>query len=234
MTTLAEIPNHVSEAEGKEVTEIAVHEWLAKAKQWHIQSAGDYLMASEFLKEILANQKRVETVKKGPAKITDDAHKAVLAFFNKFLIPLKEAETVMRGLMKAYADAEDRKRRAEEERIRREQEAMAAEEREKATMAALAKGDTEAAAEAAEKPVDVAPVVIAPTTPKAEGVTLPKVWKGNCLDVIAVCKGIAEGRVPFDVVDVRAAQLNKFAASKGKEGVFDGIRCTHETQVRVS
>lgn len=214
-----------------EAEKVGGTEWMEKAEKWSITNSGEYLLASDFLKQLKGAQKSIAELFAAPVKAAHEAHKAVCAFRDRFLIPMEGAETVIKSKMKSFAVMEEFKRKKEEERIQKEAEARAKAEQEKKVMESLAKGKTEEAATVLDKPVEVPRVQIAPTLPKPSGVTMKKVWYGECVDMMAMLKGIVEGRLPINLVSYKPSALNDLAKLKGVEGTADGIRMYQDSVV---
>lgn len=124
--------------------------------------------ASEYLKEIKTQSKRVVEFFADSKAKADATHKAICAQENKFLEPLKRLEQTIKAGIGAFELAEQRRIAAEEERRRNEAEELAA-----LSVEAEASGDTGMAQEAlAEALVNYAPSI----QPKTQGVSTRFDW----------------------------------------------------------
>jgi hypothetical protein len=103
------------------------------------------------------------------------AHRAVTAAEAKHLIPVQEARKITKTKMVAFQDAEDARQRAEEKRLEDEARKKAEEAALAAAEAAEKSGDKAQAEAIISAPVEVAPVVLPKSTPKAATV-LRKIW----------------------------------------------------------
>jgi hypothetical protein len=152
---------------------------VSQAQEITVESSEDYEMACSFLTLIATRRKQVgETFD----PIVQKAHatwQEAIAQRKKFLDPLNEAELNVKRKVSDWRIDEERKRRAEEDRLaaiaKKEQDDRAIAEAE----ALKANGDHELAdmvlEEAANAP---APVVVAPTTiPKQDGISKKTNWK---------------------------------------------------------
>lgn len=133
------------------------------------------------------------------AKKAHEAHKAILEQKKKAEAPLIEAEGIVKPAIARYMAEVERKRREEEERIRKEMQKKAEEEALKAALEAEASGDHAEAEAIIETPVFV-PHVVAPPAPKLQGVSIRKITKFRVVDMKALVQSIARGQVPIEAV----------------------------------
>jgi hypothetical protein len=138
-----------------------------------------YTEACDFIKAVARTRKEVEDTF-GPIK--QKAHaawKETVAQENKFLAPLDQATTLVKGKIGSFLAEQERQRRAEEEKAR-EIARKEAEDRAIAEAAELARqGESKAAEQVIEQAVSApAPVVVIPNAvQKQEGIATRKVWK---------------------------------------------------------
>ena len=125
-----------------------------------------------------------------------------------------EAERIRKA---AAAQAELDALMAENRRIKEENDRLEEERRAK---------------EALEAPIYIPePVVI---EEKIEGLVIPKAWKAEVIDIRALCRGIADGKTPPDVISINQAKLNALAKT-WKERTGDhhpGVRAYEDRSVR--
>lgn len=166
-----------------------------QAKAIVITTAADYTRAAEMLKAVVDMRRSVEDTFKPMKDAAHKAHKAVCEQETKILAPVIEAERYLRSGIGAHQAEEARQRRAEEERIRlqnqRQAEADAQRRSEDAALedAAVAhqNGDSELAEQILSSPLPmtpakVAPVVLPSSVPKVAGVSARAVWKWRITD----------------------------------------------------
>ena len=163
-----------------------------------VTDAASATAAAEFLRTIKTMLGRVADTFDDIVDKAHKAHKAAVAKRAEFTDPLKQAESVIKRRIGDYQMAEERKRREEEARLRKLEEERAAaetarlrkeeEDRRLAEAEALqAAGDKQAAEELISAPVIVeqvqpAPVIVAPSAPKLEGVATRERWEWETVD----------------------------------------------------
>lgn len=89
-----------------------------------VSSQAEYSLAAEELKAIKARYDRIEEQRQTIKKPVLEAGRAIDAFFNNVLEPLKEAERIVKRTMLTFREEEERK--AEEARRKRDEEIRAA------------------------------------------------------------------------------------------------------------
>ncbi|MEC4683396.1 MAG: hypothetical protein VST70_06940 [Nitrospirota bacterium] len=88
------------------------------------------------------------------------------------------------------------------------------------------------AQEALEAPIYIQEPII--VEEKIDGLTIPKAWKAEVSDIRALCRGIAEGKTPPDVISVNQSKINALAKT-WKEKTSDyhpGLRAYEDKSVR--
>lgn len=213
-TLVAVIPDATPAEEKKLGMEVSDIE--AQAGALVIQNDDDYRSAGEFGR--LLKQKVAEVTKffKPMKDSAYQAHKAVCDREKAMLAPLRSAEQIIKKAMGTYTMEQERKRREQEEAMRK----AAQEESERKLREAIAleaAGDAEGA-EAAMADAEVMDeasryAVAAPVKPKAQGVSTSKDWEIVSIDGKAV--PLAINGVEIRPVD-RAAVMRLIRASKGK------------------
>ena len=175
----------------------------------------DYVCAAEMLKEIKATQKKVTEYWEPLRVSAKDAYDRVLSRKKDMIDPLKSAEDILKSKMTTYSDEQERKRKAQEEALRKLAEAELEKKLAEAT-AAEASGDTEAASSAMAEAevmddVSIGGSVSAPDV-KVKGVSKSKTW---------TIVGVDASHVPVEIngmvirpVDEKAI-LRIIKASKG-------------------
>lgn len=182
-----------------------------------------YNGAAEFLRRVKGKKKELEEQRKAITKPMDDAKKRIMDLFRRPIEALDDAENRVKRAMLGYDEeqrriAEEKQRKAEEEaeRERRRAEKKAQEHDEK--------GNEERAEAWRERAEHAQPTVVGAETPKAEGVSTRKVWKGEVTDMKALCKAIADGQVPARLVQPNNAEIGKFARALQDDASVPGMR----------
>lgn len=151
-----------------EVTqEVATIEDQAKALQ--VVDAESYIAAGELWKSIKALRKKVADTFDDIISAAHLAHKKAVEKKKMHDNPLDAAERIVKTAMSNYDLAQERIRKAEEDRLREIERKAEEERRLQEAIALEAQGEKEVAEAVMEAPVYVAPVVIPKTTPKLQG-----------------------------------------------------------------
>ncbi len=79
-----------------------------------------------------------------------------------------------------------------------------------------------------ETPVITAPVRIQAAVPKVAGVSYRDNWKGECFDLKALVKAIAEGKAPLSLVMANATVVNQTAKALKAEFQVPGVKVWNE------
>lgn len=191
----------------------------------------DYSMAGEATSNVKRMQKKVEEYWEPMRVSTKKAYDDVLAHKKEMLDPLKKAEQILKGKMSGYLLEQERKRKEQEEAMRKLAEAESDRKLQEAIDASNA-GDTAAAefamAEAEVYDAAAATSAIAKQTPKANGVSTSKSWKITSIDSKQV-------PVEFSGMELRPVDeklvMQLIKASKGKI-VIPGVK--YEETVTIS
>lgn len=123
----------------------------------------------------------------------------------------------------AIADAKRRAEREAAEQERREAEDMA---RKLANMSEVGKETADKVIAQAEAQVvqTAKPAKVAPKRGRTSTVITTKVWKAEVLDVLALAKGVAEGRLPTHMIEPNMRALTEMAREMKKDIEVDGVR----------
>jgi hypothetical protein len=190
-----------------------------------------YQGAGDFLKAIKAAQKRVGDFF-GPMKTrAHAAWKAITEQETETLLPLKDAEAVLKQKMVRYATEQERIRAAEQARLQAEADEAARRERERLEKeAAKLKTPEKREERLAAAAAIVAPVVnVASTTPDIKGQGLRKTWKARVVDRKAAATAMLAWPDWTAYLTINEAELNRFAArTKGAVQVA-GVEMYDET-----
>lgn len=181
-----------------------------------VASDEDYANAGTVTAEIKRIQKKVTDYWEPLRASSYKAYQNVIARKKEMLSPLESAENILKKKMAAYYDEKERKRKEQEEAMRKIAQEQADRKLEEA-IAADAAGDA-AGAEFAMAEAEIMDDVAAsgsiqPQAPKANGVSTTKTW---------VIESIDQSKVPVDIngavirpVDEKAV-MALIKATKGK------------------
>ena len=123
----------------------------------------------------------------------------------------------------ALAEEAARQARATAEKERKEAAELAEALRKKAGQEAEPIAQT-VVAEAEKKVVKAAaPAKVAVTRGRAASVAVTKTWKGKVVDMMALVKGVAEGRLPLNILEPNMAAIQGLARQTERAQVVDGI-----------
>ena len=203
---------------------------LQVAQAWLIADTEGFTKAAAFRDGLKAIEREINDTFDGPIAAAFKAHKAIVAAKKTYSDPLEAALRTIKGKLIVYD--EEQKRIARLEQIRLEAEAKKKAEEEALELATLLEeaGQSEAAAEVIEAPVQVAPIAVQKSTPKIEGFSYRSNWKVEIQSVNAMLMGWKEGKVPSeafqgDAVFLRSEAMRLKAAAIGR---WPGVRCWEE------
>lgn len=190
---------------------------IAECEALKINDQTDVEKSVELERGLKDNKKAIEEGFKPIVEEAHRIHKALTAKRGAFLKPIEDALLLIQRKRNTFL--------AEQERIRREQEAALlkaqkeAEEAERLRQAELAeaRGDNEGA-EAILSGQAVVHTPFIPSAPEAtqvktEGLVTKTIYKAECTDKMALIKAIASGRTELlDLLVIDQSALNKLAA----------------------
>lgn len=199
---------------------------VSQANQITVTDADDYEIACSFLTLIATRKKQVGETFDPIVQKAHETHKESIAQRDKFLGPLNLAEMDVKNKVTNWRLEEDRKRRAEENRLAAQLK-KEADDRAAAEAALLeASGEKELAEmvrqEAAEAPPPV--VVVAPTVPKQDGITKRVNWRFEVTD---------ESKVPRELMEPSDVKIGAVVRSQKGLANIPGVRVWSEESVSV-
>ena len=123
----------------------------------------------------------------------------------------------------ALANERAKQAREEAERERKEAEDLAEALRKKAGQEA--EPIAQVVVQEAEKKVEkaAAPAKVAVSRGRESSVSVSKTWKGKVVDMMALVKGVAEGRLPLNIIEPNMAAIQGLARQTERAQVVDGI-----------
>ena len=156
-------------------------------------------------------------------------HRKAIEKKKQFDTPLETAERTLKSQLASWKIAEDRRR----ERARLEREAEARRQHEDLVVqvaAEVEKTDGTAAAEVILQDADNVPPVVAEKQ-VVMGAKFTAVWKAEVVDLKALIKAVAEGKVPLAALQVNLSFLGSQARTLKGEMNYPGVRVYEDRQV---
>lgn len=193
-----------------------------------------YPHAVEF---VLAIDKEIKIREDFLSKEKTDAHalwKSLCAKLNQLIDPLIDGRGIVKRKIENYLQEKELVRRAEQERINREEEARAEKERqriEKRIETAERKGDERKIEELKEKLADVDTIpVIVPSSPKTVQTESGSVSSSTDIEVLLIdekkmefLREIVNGNAPISTIDFKLGQIKAFVKMNGHK-TFPGLQ----------
>lgn len=194
-----------------------------------------YLQAGQFAKNIKDHKAKIVAYFKPLKEAAHKAHKSITQREAEELEPLNIADAMVRGVINAYLNEQERLRKEAQAKAEAEATEKARKEQEKLLQRAAnaeVKGDTEKAEALFEKAenVYIEPVIvpseIQKTTKLDSGsITRKTEIKVTVTDPFLFIKAIAEKKAPITVVEFKPATLKSWVKSAGiKNGDISGLR----------
>lgn len=184
---------------------------LEMLKEWTIDSQEAYGLAADELKALKAQQKALDERRTSITGPLNAALKSVNDLFRGPAALLGEAESVIKGKMIAWTEA---------------QEAIQKAAMEAAAQAAAQQDDIEAAVSAA------ASVPVITTTAKVAGISKVQTKaKVNVTDKLALLKHIVEHPELLDIVEISETKLSQLAKALGSGFSVPGTIVTQEKSI---
>lgn len=210
------------------------NELVEQAKRAEVKDQESFDMSVDFIKICNSQLNRKEEMRKQLTKPLNDHIKWINDQFRPVTERIEEAKKIMNQKATDYQVAEQQRREAEAKAERERQEELALQEAEQASE----RGD-EATSEAildvaSETPEQPAKAQTGRGSYTGATGSLRGTWKGEVVDVKAVCQAIIDGEIPATVIkEFSRSELNKIAKAHGTEEVFHGIKCYEDKSVTV-
>ena len=151
------------------------------AESMTVDTPAAYASAGSLHNDLMVLEKDIHERTDEPVALAHKTHKAIKALQNDLLGPVTTARKKVKQLMAGYDAEQERLRREEEARLQKEADKQAEEAALRAAEAAEAAGDSEVAEAILEAPVAAPPVILPSSTPKT-GVSFREVWKFRVTD----------------------------------------------------
>lgn len=183
--------SHIDNVDGEKELLAETTEIEAQASELVIKTEADYVNAAEFGRELKRQAAKITDFFKPMKDAAHKAHKQVCDREKAMLEPLKKAEIAVKEAIGAYQMEVERKRREEEERLKRLAEAEADRKLEEAVEAEK-RGDALSAEVSIEEAslLSACNLSVAAAAPKAEGVSTTVDYEIVAID---------DGNVPISI-----------------------------------
>ena len=175
---------------------------------------------------------QIEALRVAVKKPLDDYIKLVQGIFTPMQRRLVTARDKVKALMTTFYRAEEARKKAEGDALRRQQEEQAqqiAAQHEAAGNTDVAQAVLDAAVSAPAPSIQV--TLGQERNALGEKTQVRRAWKGAVADREALLRAILEGKVPWVVIEFKQAELNTVARQVQAEGVIHGIKVTHEADL---
>lgn len=198
---------------------------IERARALAVTTGPQYEEAGSFLTQIVKPMMREIDATFDPiVKSAHEAHKVAVAAKKKIADPVIAAEATVKKAMSAYSFQQEQERRRQEEELRRQAREQAELEAAARAEELAAQGRTAEGLALLEQPVYVAPVVLPPATPKAQGISTRDNWKFRVVDAKAIRP---EYLIPNETLIGQVVRSMKGAAAQ----VVGGIEVYNEPTV---
>lgn len=159
---------------------------LDVAQRMIVDSPASYDFAAVVKRELQTLRKRIASTFDPIITQWHAGHKSTIEAKRELDTPPAKAMKIIEDKRLAWQAAEDRKRRAEEERLRAEEMKRAEDQRIAEAVRLEAEGRNEQAQAVLEAPIAPLPVVLPTTVPKSVGVSVRENWKMRILNASLV------------------------------------------------
>lgn len=228
MNAVAKIMPAVPDETKQEISNLAAV--IARAEGFAIATNADYQSASDLLRDVKSRGKALDEKRKAITAPLDAAKKATMDMFRPATDAIGQIEGILKKKMGSFV--------AEQDRLRREAEAKAAEVARKEQEKLQAKADklrekgcgekADALDMQAASTVAVAPLIEAPA---ASGAHVRKVWKARLTDKMALIKAVAEGKASPELLDYNESVGNGLAKALKSGMNVPGVEAYEDVQV---
>ena len=195
-----------------------------------IESTQDYEQAGKFLLEIKNRAKKIKDYWAPTKAAAKAAHQAIVDREKEMLLPLTEAERIIKASMTSYQAAVEKARREAEAAAKKRQREEADRLLEQA-LAAHDSGDDHGAAigmAMAEMVEEMQPVPVV-DAPKATGTSVSKIWKARVIDAAAVP---AYSDTGVELRSINMATLNSIARMTRGTAKIPGVEFYEDLSIR--
>ena len=166
-----------------------------------IVTVDDYQFAQTAMKQVKDRIKELTDTRMAQTRPIDESKAKIIAFFAVPLEKLEKAKSYLNTIMVQWAIDQEVKRREEERKLQEAARKRAEEETLQAAIEAEAAGDKQEAEQIISEPVYVPPIRVISEVPKSKESHIRETWSCEIVDVMALVKGIAEGKVDIQAIE---------------------------------
>lgn len=188
-----------------------------------------FVNAAEVIKGLKERKRKIEEFFAPEKQRWSDGHKAICAKEREYLKSIIEAIEIVDVKAVDYHRVQEQIRRAEQLRLEAEERTRAEEAKLAEASALEAMGEHEAAEQVISEPVAPAAPVLPKATPKVDGFGFRTTYEAEVINPLALCKAIADGRVPVSAVTPNMAVLNAQARAMKRAFNWPGCRAVEKT-----
>jgi hypothetical protein len=198
--------------------------WPDRARACAVVDSPSCVLAADTLKGIKALRARIAETFDPHITRAHQAHKALVAEKSAAEAPLTEAEGIIKRALAVYEQEQQRIARAESDRLAAIARQQEIDRKIAEAVAAEAAGDDETAAVIMDEPIIVAPVVVAPTTPKVAGISYRTTYAAEVTDKAALVTFCASHPQFLHCVSADMTALNALARTMKQTMQIPGVR----------
>ena len=221
--------------EEKQVIETEIAPMLERARTLTVKTSEDRAFAVSTVKSLKEMRERIEETFH-PTANREKAlrvYQALKDSENAFYTPIDEAEKLTKAAIKTFDTAEAIKAQREADRLEAERRDKEAKERAKLEAKAEKELDKGNEAKAEQLLEQAENVQVAPSFTPPPAAVKKLVTKARVTNMTKLCKLIADGVIPFSVVEVNQAQLNAWAKTQDPKTKLDGVEFSQESNGRI-
>jgi vacuolar-type H+-ATPase subunit I/STV1 len=174
---------------------------IDQANTLMISTMDDYRIAQGLMKTVKERIKDLTDTRMAQTRPIDESKAKIIAFFAVPLEKLEKAKNYLNKIMVNFTEEQETKRREEERRLQEEARKRAEEETLRQALEAEAAGEKEEAEQIIAEPVYVPPIRVVSEVPKSKESHIMETWRAEIIDVMALVKGIAEGKVDIQAIE---------------------------------
>ena len=212
-----------------------------QANNWAIQAQGIQIVDDETYRAAVVLGQAGATIEAQikdtfkPLKADADAlHKKLCATEKGFLTPVQQGLERLRSIVRAWKEQQDRlaaQRQKEAEEAARK---LAEDAKLALAVQAADSGASEAEIESILDANLTMPAPVLPAAPKVEGLREGGRWKAQVIDIKALCRAVADGKVMAELVEPNMPLLNKLAVQYKEAFNVPGCTAKKESNVGFS
>lgn len=209
----------------KEASEKPKESILDKANSLAVADDQGFLACSELLRLVKTLQAKVSETHDPVVANWHQKHKEALEEKKKDMVPLLEAETILKLKWAKYDYEQKKKQREEEERLKREAEREEEERRMLTAANLIEEGREEEANRLLEEPIEVNTAILPVSRPVVtSGVGSRSVWSAEILALPALLQAILDGKAPVEAIEPNMMFLNGQARLRKHAGmIYPGV-----------